>query len=101
MNEKQNFIKFVKKGTKFKQKKKKTPHVGTLHHSVDWILKADLDEEYNFPFHIAYTELWPGITIYSNSAKKAILIELTCPCEENMEKWCDQQILTIKVGNNI
>ena len=39
VSKEQNFIKFVKKGTKVKQKK--TPHVGTLHHSVDLILKAD------------------------------------------------------------
>ena len=41
VSKEQNFIKFVKKGTKVKQKR--TPHVGTLHHNVDWILKADLD----------------------------------------------------------
>ena len=90
VSKEQNFIKFVKKGTKVKQKK--TPHVGTLHQSVDWILKADLDKKYNFPLHIAYTELRPDITIYSNSTKKVILIELTCPCEENMEKWHDHKI---------
>ena len=36
VSKEQNFIKFVKKGTKVKQKK--TPHVGTLQQSVDWIL---------------------------------------------------------------
>ena len=60
--------------------------MGTLHHSVDWILKADLDKKYNLPLDIAYTELRPDITIYSNSAKRVILIELTCPCKENMKK---------------
>ena len=72
VSKEQNFIKFVKKGTKVKQKK--TPHVGTLHHSVDLILKADWDKKYNFPLQIAYTELWPDITIYSYSVKKVILI---------------------------
>ena len=90
VSKEQNFIKFVKKGTKVKQKK--TPHVGTLHRSVDWILKADSDKKCNFPLHIAYTELQPDITIYANSAKKVLLIELTCPCEENMEKWHDHKI---------
>ena len=66
--------------------------MGTLHQSVNWILKTDLDKKYNFPLHIAYTELWPDITIYSYSAKKVILIELTCPCEENMEKWHDHNV---------
>ena len=46
----------------------------------------------NFPLHIAYRKLRPDITIYSNSAKKMILIELTCPCKENMEKWHDHKI---------
>ena len=43
VSKEQNFIKFVKKGAKVKQKK--TPHVGTLHINVDWILKADLDKK--------------------------------------------------------
>ena len=90
VSKEQNFIKFVKKGTKVRQKK--TPHVGTLHQSVDWILKAGLDKKYNFPLHIAYTELQPDITIYSNSARKLILIELICSCEENMEKWHDIKV---------
>ena len=85
VNKEQNFIKFVKKG-------KKTPHVGMLHQSVDWILKNDLDRKCNFPLYIAYTELWPDTTIYSNSAKKVVLTELTCPCEGNMEKWHDHEI---------
>ena len=46
----------------------------------------------NFPLDIAYRKLRPDITIYSNSAKKMILIELTCPCKENMEKWHDHKI---------
>ena len=66
----QNF-KFIKKGTKVKHKK--TPHVATLHNSTVWILIADLDKKYNFHLYVIYTELWPDITIYSNSAKKVIL----------------------------
>ena len=65
--------------------------MGTLHQSVDWILKADIDKKYNFPLHITYTELRPDITIYSNLAKKVILIELTCPREKNMEKKHDHK----------
>ena len=38
-----------------------------------------------FPSHIAFTKLRPDITIYSNKLKSVILIELICPCEENME----------------
>ena len=58
----QSFIKFVKKGTKVKHKK--TSHVGTLHSRGDWTLIADLDKKKRkIPLHIAYTELWPDITI--------------------------------------
>ena len=31
------------------------------------------------------------MSIYSNSAKKVILVGLSCPCEENMEKWLPLQ----------
>ena len=34
----------------------------------------------------------PDITIFSNSLRKVILIELTCPCEENMESWHSTKI---------
>ena len=41
-----------------------------------------------FPSHlIAFTELRPDITIFSNKLKRVILIELICPCEENMQAW--------------
>ena len=29
----------------------------------------------------------PDIVIYSNTLKQIIILELTCPCEENMSKW--------------
>ena len=69
-------IKFVRKGTNVPRKR--TPPVVILHHECDWILLVDLNKTYCFPVHIA---------IFSNSLKKVILIELTCPCEENMESW--------------
>ena len=78
-------IKFFRKGTKVPRKR--TPPVGILHHASDWILLADLKKTYCFPVHIAFTQLRPDITIFSNSLRKVILIELTCPCEENMESW--------------
>ena len=73
----------MRKGTKVPRKR--TPAVGILHHASDWILLADLKKTYCFPVHIAFTQLKPDITIFSNSLRKVILIELTCPCEENME----------------
>ena len=74
-------IEFVRKGTKVPHKR--TPPVGILHLSSDWILLADLNKTYCFPVHIAFTD----IKIFPDSLRKVILIELTCPCEENMESW--------------
>ena len=77
-------IKFVRKGTKVPHKR--TPPVGILHHASDWILLADLNKTC-VPVHIAFTQLRPDITIFSNSLREVILIELTCHCEENIESW--------------
>ena len=38
------------------------------------------------------TELRPDITIFSNSLRKVILIELTRHCKENMESWHGTEI---------
>ena len=76
-------IKFVKKGTILKTKNSSPS--GLLHQASDWVLLGDLDGTFSFPPHIVFTELRPDITIFSNTLKRVILIELTCPCEENME----------------
>ena len=83
-------IMFVKKGAKVPRKR--TPPVGILHYASDWVLLADLNSNYCFPVHIAFTQLRPDITIFSNSLRKVILIELTCPCEENMQSWHSTKI---------
>ena len=80
-------IKFVKK-----RPRKRSPPVGILHHGSDWVLIADLNSNYCFSVHIAFTLLRPDITIFSNNLRKVILIELTCPCEENMESWHSTKI---------
>ena len=78
-------IKFVKKGTKVKTKNSSPS--GILHQASDWVLLGHLHGTSSFPPHIAFTDLSPAITIFSNKLKRVILIELTCPCEENMEAW--------------
>ena len=97
------FIKFVKKGTKVPNKR--TPPVGILRQASDWVFLADIDSNYRFPIHIAFTRLRPDITIFSNVLRKVILIELTCPCEENMESWHSTKInkylaLKVTIGSN-
>ena len=76
---------FVKAG-KSVSKSKVTP-TSILHLASDWVIVSDLQNSYIFPGHIALTSLRPDIVIFSNSLKRVILIELTCPCEENMESW--------------
>ena len=71
---------------------KRAALVGILHYASDWILLADLNSNYCFPVHIAFTQLRPDITIFSNSLRNVILIELTYPCEENMESWHSTKI---------
>ena len=60
---------------------------GILHLTNVWVLVVDLESGFLFPGHIAVSALRPDIVIYSNTLKRVILIELTCPCEENMESW--------------
>ena len=60
---------------------------GILHQASGWVLLGDLDGTFSFAPHIAFTELRPDTTVFSNKLKRVILIELTCPSEENMEAW--------------
>ena len=48
---------------------------------------SDLDSGFIFPGHIAITSLRPDLIVFCNRMKRIIIIELTCPCEENMESW--------------
>ena len=79
-------IKFVKKETKLKNPKNSSPS-GILHQASDWVLLGDLDGTFSFPPHTAFPGLRPYITVFLNKLKRVILIELACPCEENMEAW--------------
>ena len=83
-------IKFVKKGTRLKNKNPSLS--GILHQASDWVALVDLDGTFSFPPHIAFTELKLGKTIFSNKLKRGILIELTCPCEDNMEDWHNTKV---------
>ena len=80
-----NSVSFIKAGICRRQPKSKP--TGILHLSNDWKVVADTNKGYIFPVHIALSSLRPDIVIYSNCLKRVILIELTCPCEQNMESW--------------
>ena len=76
-------ITFMKKGAKVPFRR--ISPVGILHHASDLVLLAELNSNYCFPGHIAFTQLRPDITVFSNSLREVNLIKITCPCEENME----------------
>ena len=52
----------------------------------DWIILADMKHDYLFPFQLVLTELHPDILLFSKSSKRAVQLELTCPCEEICSK---------------
>ena len=76
---------FVKSGTP--PPKRSTNKSGILYSTNDWKVVTDCNKQYVFPIQIALTALCPDILIYSPSLRHVIIIELTCPCEENMERW--------------
>ena len=83
-------IHFVVAGTKGRRQKKLSKLSGLLYWAQDWTLIADLKKRLVFPRHIVDLrpdkELRPDIVIYSDVKKVVIMIELTCPCEENFDK---------------
>ena len=59
-----NTIKFVKFGTRCS--KTKNVSKGILYLASDWILLADVKDDYLFPFQLALTELHPDILLFQN-----------------------------------
>ena len=79
-------IKFIKAGAKLSKYTKKL-HSGLLHLTTDWKLLSDLGDKLVFFSFIAIICLRPDIVLFSTSIKTDIILELTCPCEENKEEW--------------
>ncbi|XP_057296267.1 uncharacterized protein LOC130625225 [Hydractinia symbiolongicarpus] len=67
--------------------KKRAKIQGILHLASDWRLLSDLDSTLIVPPYLAVTQLRPDILSTSAMTKTVIILELTCPCEENMETW--------------
>ena len=76
-------VKFVKPGERFAKKNSK--YEGLLHLSNDWISLVDLDN--NCVSSSYSSAMRTDIVIYSNTLQRIIILELTCPCDENMSKW--------------
>ena len=43
------------------------------------------------PVFMAVSTLRPDILLLLWSTKKVIIVELTCPCEENMSQWHEEK----------
>ena len=55
-------------------------------------MEVDLDQQLRFPEGICLSIQKPYIVIYSLKLRKVILIELTCPAEENIEERYSEKI---------
>ena len=77
-------IQFVPAGSKARVGRKPGADTGLLLSTKDWVFLSDLDRKLVFPPHIYRTLLRPDIVIYGVAEKVIIMVELTCPCEENI-----------------
>ena len=79
---------FVKEGQTPKNIKKK-PNSGLMHSASKWKLLYDCNGSPTIPSFLAVTTLRPDIVLYACCIKTVIILELTCPCGENMPYWHD------------
>jgi hypothetical protein len=75
---------FVKEGSE-KEVPKGREQTGFLDSIKDWEMLVDLEKQLKFPQWIFSTKLRPDMVLYSTSKKILVIIELTCPSEENIE----------------
>ena len=79
-----SFMKFVKAGARLPNTSKKN-NCGLLHSAPDWVLLSDLESTLVVRPAIPISQLRSDILLYSTTKKTVIILELTYPCEENME----------------
>ena len=85
-------VDFVREGKGPKRIVRSKRKDGLLRLAQDWKVTADLDEQENyvFPPYLATTAQRPDILLESASTRRVLLIELTCPSEENID-WANQR----------
>ena len=71
---------------------KKYNKSGVLHEAKDCMMEVNVDQQLRLPEAICISTWRPDIVIYSLKLKKVILIELTCPAEENIEERHSEKI---------
>lgn len=64
-----------------------------LHSASDWKMLADVGQRLVFPPEIAATTLRPDLVLWSPSAKRVFIIELTVPWEESVEEAYERKHL--------
>ena len=64
----------------------------TLPEAKDWVMGVNVDQHLRFPQAVCIPTQIPHIVIYSLKLSKVILIELTCPAEENIEERHSEKI---------
>ena len=89
-------IKFVGPGEKVESsltKRRDYSNMGIMTAAKDWKVLVDLDKQLKFPQEVqVQTDLRPDLIMYSNSIKRIIWWELTCPVEENISKNHDKKL---------
>ena len=84
---KERYIGFVSAGTLVERQRNPTRYLkGLLFGPDDWEFLSDIGGRLVFPPHIVATGQRPDIVIFSNAHRIIIMIELTCPAEQNFEK---------------
>ena len=77
-------IKFVKAGHTYRKRSSSKKLPGLLFLVKDWQVYDDLDDSLQVPEFLTVTSLRPDVLLMSPTIKRVILIELTCPAEENL-----------------
>ena len=98
-------VPFVKEGEHVRDKKRISAIPGVLDEASDWEFMVDLKPRLKFPAEVADTALRPDMVIVSRGKNVVIMIELTCPAEENfndrhhdkLSKYAD--LVTLCRGN--
>ncbi|MCP4487827.1 MAG: hypothetical protein GY820_10995, partial [Gammaproteobacteria bacterium] len=83
-------IKFISPGEKVESsltKRRGYGNMGIMTAAKDWKVLVDLDKQLKFPQEVqVQTDKRPDLIMYSNSIKRIIWWELTCPVEENISE---------------
>ena len=83
--EKINFVRPGEMVESLLTKRKGYGNMGIMTAAKDWKVLVDLDKQLKFPQEVqVQTDKRPDLIMYSNSIKRIIWWELTCPVEENI-----------------